>query len=133
MATRVVHCKRSSYDVYIGRGRCPQTGEMGQWGNPFKLTDREPRGATIERYRAWLWLEIRTGARSIEELAELHGKTLACWCAPQPCHGDVLARAAAWAHEQLAAREAERVQAAYEHTLDQAAALNLAQLKPSAR
>ncbi len=25
----------------------------------------------------------------------LHGKTLACWCAPKPCHGDVLAKIAA--------------------------------------
>lgn len=25
---------------------------------------------------------------------ELRGKTLACWCAPEPCHGDILAELA---------------------------------------
>ena len=43
---------------------------------------------------------------SLEELASLHGKTLACHCAPLPCHGEVLARAAAWAASVLAARRA---------------------------
>jgi hypothetical protein len=45
----------------------------------------------IERYRAWLrdrpWLISR--ARQ-----ELKGKRLGCYCAPKPCHGDVLARVA---------------------------------------
>jgi hypothetical protein len=30
----------------------------------------------------------------IKRVAELEGKVLACWCAPQPCHGDVLSRLA---------------------------------------
>lgn len=25
---------------------------------------------------------------------ELRGRALACWCAPEPCHGDVLAELA---------------------------------------
>ena len=37
----------------------------------------------------------------LAELAALDGKRLACWCAPEPCHGDVLAAAARWAAEQL--------------------------------
>ena len=37
----------------------------------------------------------------------LHGKPLACWCAPLPCHGQVLARAAAWAASVLAERRGE--------------------------
>jgi hypothetical protein len=27
-------------------------------------------------------------------LHELRGKDLVCWCAPKPCHGDVLLRLA---------------------------------------
>ena len=40
-------------------------------------------------------------------LAALYGKPLACWCAPLPCHGQVLARAAAWAASVLAERRGE--------------------------
>ena len=32
----------------------------------------------------------------------MDGKTLACHCHPLPCHGDVLAKAAAWAHARIA-------------------------------
>ena len=64
---------------------------------------RTPPGvlADIEQYRAWLWREIRTSHIGLDELAALDGKRLACWCAPEPCHGDVLAEAARWATEEL--------------------------------
>ena len=55
----------------------------------------------IEIYRVWLWREIRAGRIGLDELAALDGKRLACWCAPEPCHGDVLAEAARWATERL--------------------------------
>lgn len=32
--------------------------------------------------------------RTAAALPELAGKTLGCWCAPRPCHGDVLVRLA---------------------------------------
>lgn len=97
----VVHCKRESYDVYIGRGR------GGRWGNPFSHkdvagTERMPtRDMAIRAYRRWLWTQIKDGEVSLHELAELNGKTLGCWCAPQACHGEVLAAAAAWAVKKL--------------------------------
>lgn len=99
----VVHCKRESYDVYVGRGCCPVSGSKGEWGNPFRLTSEEERGATLERYRAWLWSQLQAEARDgvyklHVDLADLHGKVLGCWCAPKPCHADVLVRAAAWAY-----------------------------------
>ena len=64
------------------------------------------REQVIALYRAELWRRIREGRVSLEELAALHGKTLACHCAPLPCHGEVLARAAAWAASVLAERRA---------------------------
>jgi hypothetical protein len=51
----------------------------------------------IARYRLHLWAEIRSGRLSLDQLAALAGKTLGCWCAPGPCHGEVLAAAASWA------------------------------------
>ena len=75
-----------------------------QWGNPFRVGDGQDRGQAITRYREDLWRRIREGEIALEELAELDGCWLACWCEPLPCHGDVLARAAAWAARVLAER-----------------------------
>ena len=73
-----------------------------RWGNPFRLGVDGDREQVIARYRADLWRRIRAGEIALEELAELDGCWLACWCEPLPCHGDVLARAAAWATGVLA-------------------------------
>ena len=77
-----------------------------RFGNPFVVGRHGTREEVIALYRAELWRRIRAGEVSLEELASLHGKTLACHCAPLPCHGEVLARAAAWAAAVLAARRA---------------------------
>ena len=75
-----------------------------RWGNPFRLGVDGDREQVIALYRAELWRRIRAGEVSLEELAELNGCWLACWCEPLPCHGDVLARAAEWASRVLAER-----------------------------
>jgi hypothetical protein len=63
------------------------------------------REKAIEAFRADLQLRIATGDEQlIRDLAALSGKTLGCWCSPKPCHGDVLAKAADWAAEQVARR-----------------------------
>ena len=72
-----------------------------KWGNPFVIGRDGDRARVIEKYRVWLWREIRAGRIGLDELAALDGKRLACWCAPEPCHGDVLAEAARWATERL--------------------------------
>lgn len=88
-------------EVYIGR--------PSMWGNPFtfegepETSDRyncATREEAIEKYRQWLWGCIGSGATKIPSLKLLHGKVLVCWCAPLPCHGDVLAKAADWAAGQ---------------------------------
>jgi hypothetical protein len=85
----VVHCNREPYDVYIGRG--------GPWGNPFRIGVDGDRQQVIARYRRWFWSEIQAGRIDRGALARLHGKRLGCFCAPKPCHGEVLERAAIWA------------------------------------
>ena len=79
-----------------------------RWGNPFRIGKGQNREQAIARYREDLWRRIKAGEVSPEELAELDGCWLACWCEPLPCHGDVLARAAAWASRALAERKAAR-------------------------
>jgi hypothetical protein len=78
----VVHCKRSSFDVYVGR--------PGKWGNPFVIGTDGSRAQVIEAYRGWILKQPDL----MRDLAELRGKTLGCHCAPLPCHGDMLAEMA---------------------------------------
>ena len=84
---KVVHCKKESHDVYIGR--------PSKWGNPyshkngtsakFKVNTREE---AIEAYREWI--TKGDGKHLLNDLHELKGKILGCWCKPLSCHGDVL-------------------------------------------
>lgn len=76
-----------------------------RWGNPFPMSNRSEaeRNRVVAAYRQHLWQQIRSGAVRIPDLAELHGKDLACWCAPALCHGNVLREAAAWANGQMQA------------------------------
>ena len=73
-----------------------------RWGNPFVIGRDGTRAQVIARYRADLWRRIRAGDIPLAELAALNSRRLACHCAPRPCHGLVLARAAAWAAAELA-------------------------------
>ncbi len=77
-----------------------------RWGNPFKVGADVSRDEVVARYRVHLWQRIRAGDIALEDLAALNGRRLACWCWPtRPCHGEVLARAAAWAASVLKNRE----------------------------
>ena len=73
-----------------------------RWGNPFVVGRGGTREQVIARYRADLWRRIRAGEVPLAELAALNSRRLACHCHPRPCHGLVLARAAAWAAAELA-------------------------------
>ena len=78
MADRVANVQNGVYDVYVGR--------PSKWGNPFKVGRDGTRAEVIVHYRAWLPFQPHL----IEALPELRGKVLGCWCAPLPCHADVL-------------------------------------------
>jgi hypothetical protein len=102
---------RECYDLYVGRGNDPRSGEPGEWGNPYSHRPSRVPGvilvATVEEavamHKRWIWEQIRSGRLPLERLAALDGLTLGCWCnRPAPCHGWTLKLAAAWAAEQLA-------------------------------
>jgi hypothetical protein len=78
----VVNRRISAFDVYIGRG--------SKWGNPFRIGKDGTRADVIRKYEAWL----QEQPELLAALHELRGKTLGCFCAPKPCHGDILARLA---------------------------------------
>lgn len=80
--TTVVHCKRAPYDVYIGR--------PSKWGNPYIIGKDGTREEVIQKYEAYLL----NRPDLLAALVEVSGKRLGCWCAPQSCHGHVIARLA---------------------------------------
>ncbi|RZV43608.1 MAG: DUF4326 domain-containing protein [Acidimicrobiales bacterium] len=90
--TQVVHNQLDEYDVYIGRA-VPEAGlEASKWGNPFVMADDsdEERDRAVADYRTWVVAQPELMAA----LGELRGLRLGCWCAPNACHGNVLAELA---------------------------------------
>ncbi len=65
--------------VYVGR--------PSKWGNPFFVGTAGTREEVIDMYREYITEMMRAHPGDIEEL---RGKDLVCWCAPLPCHADVL-------------------------------------------
>lgn len=85
--TRVVHCRKESYDVYIGR--------PSEYGNPYThINDKQTKAQfvvktredAISSYRKWLLSQ----PEMLKRIMELDGKVLGCWCKPKSCHGDVI-------------------------------------------
>lgn len=78
------HHKNAPIDaIYIGRG--------SPWGNPFVIGVHGNRDQVIQQYHA---LVHSDPANLATIKRELKGKHLVCFCAPKPCHGDVLLRIA---------------------------------------
>lgn len=71
--------------VYVGRPTV--------YGNPFVIGKDGDREQVIERFAYWI-----SRAEQVDLVnrvrRELAGKNLACWCAPERCHADVLLRIA---------------------------------------
>ena len=82
MSRYVVHKNKAPYEVYVGRPT--------QWGNPYVIGVDGTRDQVIAKYRGWL---LRN-PQLLAQLPTLRGKVLACWCAPEACHADVLAELA---------------------------------------
>lgn len=80
--------------IRIGRGSV--------FGNPFKISKTQSREMVIERYRKLLWNDYRRNGRITRACLDLIRKhnfgtvTLACYCHPKPCHGDVLKSFIIW-------------------------------------
>jgi hypothetical protein len=74
--------------MYIGRGMTAYVkgANKSKWHNPYPVKtyglDESLRLYEEHIRNSPLW----------DQLPELEGKVLGCWCAPDRCHGDVLAR-----------------------------------------
>ena len=65
--------------VYVGRPT--------KWGNPYVIGKDGSREDVIRLYRTFIEGLVAAGRRDV---SELRGRDLVCWCAPLPCHADVL-------------------------------------------
>ena len=84
------HPAASPSAVYIGR--------PSPLGNPFKMSRTIGREVMLAHYAAWLDAQLaRPDSAPARELARLRAilaergeLALVCWCAPLPCHGDII-------------------------------------------
>ena len=79
-----------SCDVYIGRAVKKGGWKLDAsiWANPFKRTKGLVPGSTLLAYEQY----VRSNPNLMHKIPLLAGKTLGCWCKPNPCHGDVLVK-----------------------------------------
>lgn len=76
---KVVNIQFNEYDVFIGR--------PSKWGNPFKIGEgKYTREQALEKFDEW----IVGQADLLDDIEELRGKILGCYCKPERCHGDTL-------------------------------------------
>ena len=100
MVAQVVNVKDEACEVYVGRKHPRFPDSDGFWGNPFVIGRDGDRGEVIQRYSRYVLSRLDM----LHRLSELRGKTLGCWCAPLPCHAEVLrdfANIAAPQHQPL--------------------------------
>ncbi|WP_305910498.1 DUF4326 domain-containing protein (plasmid) [Methylomarinum sp. Ch1-1] len=78
--------KISSDDIYIGRG--------SQLGNPHQIGPDGDRDTVLARYEHWLNEQIDSRNPIVmSALLSLHEDSqLLCYCAPSPCHGEIIDR-----------------------------------------
>jgi len=87
LSDKIVHCKKSKFDVYIGRAF--KDMPASKWGNPFVIGKHGTREEVIKKYEEW----IVTQPDLMAALPELKNKVLGCWCKPlHNCHGEVLTK-----------------------------------------
>lgn len=73
------HSRAVLRGIYVGRPT--------KFGNPFVIGRDGTRAEVVQKYREWI-----ASNPDLYEAAqrELRGQNLICWCAPEPCHADVL-------------------------------------------
>ena len=81
--------------AYIGRyGK----GQNGYFGNPIVRGMQCPicsdthmdAGSTLKCFEIWMLNKIKTDQIYKDRIESLREKTLVCFCAPRPCHGNVI-------------------------------------------
>lgn len=92
---QVVNVREETYEVYGGRlktaiGRIwAPPDQTVDFGNPYPVK-RYGLTVCLRLYRGYLFKRAREDAEFKAALLELRGKRVGCFCAPKPCHLDVI-------------------------------------------
>lgn len=85
--------KLSPGDVYIGRYNARYGLVASPFANPFPITVSQDRDAVLEKYDEYIRGRIsREMPLKIHLINLADADRLVCWCAPLPCHGDILVK-----------------------------------------
>ncbi len=95
---KVVHCKKNTYDVYIGR---LPNNKYNKWAYPKELRNQFDKNVSRDELIAAYETYLLSKPELIKDLYELKYKTLGCWCKNaikedetvakgKSCHGDIL-------------------------------------------
>ena len=81
------HWLENPNHIYIWRRNVYVDGTyQSKWHNPFPIKNN--REKSLDKYKKY----IKKNKELINQLNELDGKILGCWCKPSPCHGDILVK-----------------------------------------
>lgn len=75
--------------IYVGHAGPRHSWPESDFANPFLGMARTDRAGMVRKYREWL--SSKAGLLRRVDGGEFTGRALGCWCAPQPCHADVIA------------------------------------------
>ncbi len=78
--------------TYVGHAGTRHSWPGSDFASPFVKEAKTDRAAAIQHYERWL-REQNELMRRLGE-GELAGRALGCWCVPEPCHAEVLAKMA---------------------------------------
>jgi Domain of unknown function (DUF4326) len=66
-----------------------------EFGNEFVIGRDGTRVDVIAKFEAAERARLAASVTRRAKVRQMHSRRLFCWCAPQPCHGNVYARLAA--------------------------------------
>lgn len=103
MADRVVNLRdfpKVSRNRFLLPADVVRVDRGSPWGNPYKITpgsgmtiaDRDAKEAAerLRVLREYAGYATNRARQDPDWLTPLQGKRLACWCAPLPCHANIL-------------------------------------------
>lgn len=91
MIIKPVRIQRSRQHKQVSPNGLPivYVGRPSKWGNPYKPNSHDTINDCIKKYEE----DIKRWHS--DELKELSGKNLSCWCGlGEPCHADILLKIA---------------------------------------
>jgi hypothetical protein len=95
--SKIVHCKKSLYDIYCGRGKCPRTGKYYNLGNPY--SHKEGTAArfkassldeSINSFESYVKNRMENDKEFKDSIESCKDQVLGCWCYPNRCHCEVI-------------------------------------------